>query len=174
MEIIIEIMGKMIKKITSRKTNKTAKSQNVDKKEKPILVKSSNNLLNLEDKETKLNNKKVSKIPKKYIKAFAYFQKEKKDSLQFEKPELDNTEIANLIADLWNTKMTEVEKAPYLQLSKNESKSVKSDQSIKPAVKRSKKVKSVKKSKKSNDINESVKDDKSSTEVKESPEEKKE
>ena len=59
-------------------------------------------------------DKKDKDAPKRAISAFFYYQKERRDSLKKEQPNLDNKALISKMSEEWN-KMKDSEKTKYLE-----------------------------------------------------------
>ena len=58
-------------------------------------------------------SKKDPNAPKRAISAFFFYNKERREKLKKEKPNLDNKEIIKVMSDEWN-KLSDAEKKPYV------------------------------------------------------------
>ena len=66
-------------------------------------------------------DKKDKDAPKRAISAFFYYQKERRDSLKKEQPNLDNKALISKMSEEWN-KMKDSEKTKYNNLAAKDKK----------------------------------------------------
>ena len=72
------------------------------------------------DKKEK-KEKKDKNAPKRAISAFFFYQKERRESLKKEKPNLDNKELISTMSSEWN-QMKDPEKKKYVDLAEKDKK----------------------------------------------------
>jgi structure-specific recognition protein 1 len=79
----------------------------VEKKEKP------------QKKEKKTKAKKDKNAPKRAISAFFFYQKERRESLKKEQPQLDNKQLISKMSEEWNG-MNDAARVPYVKLAEGD------------------------------------------------------
>lgn len=65
--------------------------------------------------------KKDKEAPKKNISAFFFFNKERRETLKKEQPQLSNKEIIKTMSDEWN-KLSEEKRKPYIAKAEEDRK----------------------------------------------------
>jgi hypothetical protein len=67
-------------------------------------------------KEKKTKAKKDKNAPKRAISAFFFYQKERRESLKKEQPQLDNKQLISKMSEEWNG-MNDAARVPYSKLA---------------------------------------------------------
>jgi hypothetical protein len=67
-------------------------------------------------KEKKTKAKKDKNAPKRAISAFFFYQKERRESLKKEQPQLDNKQLISKMSEEWNG-MNDAARVPYAKLA---------------------------------------------------------
>ncbi len=72
-------------------------------------------------KKEEKKEKKDKNAPKRAISAFFFYQKERREPLKKEKPNLSNKELISTMSNEWNN-MSEADKKKYVELAEEDKK----------------------------------------------------